>query len=142
MTDHNFLQVEAYKDQKSMENSLRKTKMAIEKLDKILIEIMVIVVILVWLLLMVLVNTKVIVFISSQFLHVMIMFKKLYLNPSYLYLCCTHLILMILLTSIVRPEINSNFLKNDKIVLSVRIQNFSRSRMMKRISPLESSCEI
>ena len=142
MTDHNFLQVEAYKDQKSMENSLRKTKMAIEKLDKILIEIMVIVVILVWLLLMVLVNTKVIVFISSQFLHVMIMFKKLYLNPSYLYLCCTHLILMILLTSIVRPEINSNFLKNDKIVLSVRIQNFSRSRMMKRISPLESSREI
>ena len=37
---------------------------------------------------------------------------------------------------------NSNFLKNGKIVILVKIRNFSRSRMMKRISPLESSCEI
>ena len=37
---------------------------------------------------------------------------------------------------------NSNFLKNGKIVISVQIQNFSRSRMMKQISLLESSCEI
>ena len=36
----------------------------------------------------------------------------------------------------------SNFLKNGKIVISVQIQNFSRSRMTKRISPLESSREI
>ena len=36
---------------------------------------------------------------------------------------------------------NSNFLKNGKMVVSVKIQNFSRSRMMKRISPLESSRE-
>ena len=34
---------------------------------------------------------------------------------------------------------NSNFLKNDKTVISVKTQNFSRSRMTKRISPLESS---
>ena len=37
---------------------------------------------------------------------------------------------------------NSNFLKNGKMVISVKIQNFSRSRMMKRTSPLESSREI
>ena len=36
----------------------------------------------------------------------------------------------------------SNFLKKGKIVISVKIQNFSRSRMMKRTSPLESSREI
>ena len=37
---------------------------------------------------------------------------------------------------------NSNFLKNGKIVISVKIRNFSRSRMTKWISPLESSREI
>ena len=36
----------------------------------------------------------------------------------------------------------SNFLKNGKMVISIKIQNFSRSRMMKHTSPLESSCEI
>ena len=34
---------------------------------------------------------------------------------------------------------NSNFLKKGKIVISVKIRNFSRSRMTKRTSPLESS---
>ena len=37
---------------------------------------------------------------------------------------------------------NSNFLKNGKMVISVKIRNFSRSRMMKRTSSLESSREI
>ena len=37
---------------------------------------------------------------------------------------------------------NSNFLKNGKMVISVKIQNFSRSRMTKRTSPLESSRKI
>ena len=37
---------------------------------------------------------------------------------------------------------NSNFLKKGKIVISVKILNFSRSWMMKRISLLESSREI
>ena len=37
---------------------------------------------------------------------------------------------------------NSNFRKNGKTVISVKIQNFFRSRMMKRTSPLESSREI
>ena len=37
---------------------------------------------------------------------------------------------------------NSNFMKNGKIVISIKTQNFSRYRMMKRISPLESSREI
>ena len=37
---------------------------------------------------------------------------------------------------------NSNFLKKGKMVISVKIQNFSRSRMMKRTSRLESSCEV
>ena len=36
----------------------------------------------------------------------------------------------------------SNFLKKGKIVISVKIQNFSRSRMTKQTSPLESSREI
>ena len=36
----------------------------------------------------------------------------------------------------------SNFLKKGKIVISIKIRNFSRSQMTKRISPLESSCEI
>ena len=37
---------------------------------------------------------------------------------------------------------NSNFLKNGKIIISVKNRNFSRSRMMKRISLLESSRKI
>ena len=37
---------------------------------------------------------------------------------------------------------NSNFLKNGKIVILVKIRNFSRSRMTKRTSLLESSREI
>ena len=37
---------------------------------------------------------------------------------------------------------NSNFLKNGKMVISVKIQKFSRPRMMKRTSPLESSSKI
>ena len=37
---------------------------------------------------------------------------------------------------------NSNFLKKGKIVISVKIQNFSKSRMTKRTSPLKSSREI
>ena len=37
---------------------------------------------------------------------------------------------------------NSNFRKKDKMVISVKIQNFYRSRMTKRISPLELSHEI
>ena len=36
----------------------------------------------------------------------------------------------------------SNFLKNGKMVISVKIQNFSRSWMTKRTSTLESSREI
>ena len=37
---------------------------------------------------------------------------------------------------------NSNFRKNGKIVISVKIRNFSRSRMTKRISSLELSRKI
>ena len=37
---------------------------------------------------------------------------------------------------------NSNFLKNGKIVISVKTKKFSRYRMTKQISPLESSREI
>ena len=37
---------------------------------------------------------------------------------------------------------NSNFLKKGKMVISVKILNFSRSRMIKRTSSFESSCEI
>ena len=37
---------------------------------------------------------------------------------------------------------NFNFSKKSKIVISVKIQNFSRSRMTKQTSPLESPREI
>ena len=37
---------------------------------------------------------------------------------------------------------NSNILKNGKMVISVKTQNFSRSRMTKGTSPLESSHKI
>ena len=40
------------------------------------------------------------------------------------------------------PRKSNFFLKNGKMVILVKIRNFSRSRMMKRTSPLESSCEI
>ena len=41
-----------------------------------------------------------------------------------------------------KTQENSNFLKKGKIVISVKIRNFSRSRMTKRIFPLKSSHEI
>ena len=37
---------------------------------------------------------------------------------------------------------NPDFLRKDKMMILVKIQNFSRSRMTKRTSPLESSLEI
>ena len=37
---------------------------------------------------------------------------------------------------------NSNFLKKGKMVISIKIRNFSRSPMTKWTSPLESSREI
>ena len=37
---------------------------------------------------------------------------------------------------------NSHFLKKSKTVILVKTQNFSRPRMTKQISPLESSREI
>ena len=43
---------------------------------------------------------------------------------------------------ICKTQENSNFWKNGKIAISVKIRKFSRSRMMKRTSPLESSHEI
>ena len=42
----------------------------------------------------------------------------------------------------VKPEKNSIFLKNGKTVISVKNRKFSRSRMTKRTSPLNSSHEI
>ena len=35
-----------------------------------------------------------------------------------------------------KTQENSNFLKNDKIVILIKTRNFSRSRMTKRTSPL------
>ena len=42
----------------------------------------------------------------------------------------------------VKPRENLIFMKNGKMVISVKIRNFSRSRITKRTSPLESSSEI
>ena len=41
-----------------------------------------------------------------------------------------------------KTQENSNFLKKGKIVISVKIWKFSRSRMTKRTFPLKSSREI
>ena len=41
-----------------------------------------------------------------------------------------------------KPRGNNNFIKKGKMVILVKIRNFSRSRMMKQTSPLESSLEI
>ena len=46
------------------------------------------------------------------------------------------------LLQICKTRENSNFLKNGKIVILVKIRNFSRSRMTKWTSPLELSREI
>ena len=48
----------------------------------------------------------------------------------------------VILKKACKTQENSNFLKKGKMVISIKIQNFSRSRMMKRTSPLESSREI
>ena len=42
----------------------------------------------------------------------------------------------------VKPRENPNFLKKGKMVISIKNWNFSRSRMTKRTSLLESSREI
>ena len=44
--------------------------------------------------------------------------------------------------SLCKTQENSNFLKNGKMVILVKIRKFSRSRITKRTSPLESSREI
>ena len=44
--------------------------------------------------------------------------------------------------SMCKTRENSNFLKKGKIIISVKIQKFSRSWMMKQTSPLESSRKI
>ena len=49
---------------------------------------------------------------------------------------------LIFVKAICKTRENSNFRKKGKIVILLKIQNFSRSWMMKWISPLESSCEI
>ena len=41
-----------------------------------------------------------------------------------------------------KPRENPNFLKKGKMVISIKIRNFSRSQMTKRTSLLESSREI
>ena len=45
-------------------------------------------------------------------------------------------------TIIVKPRENSNFLKNCKMVISIKIRNFSRLWMTKQTSQLESSRKI
>ena len=43
---------------------------------------------------------------------------------------------------LVKPGKNLNFLKKGKMVISIKIRKFFRSRMMKQTSPLEFSREI
>ena len=77
------------------------------------------------------------------------------LHTEVLFYCCRLITLppfsqVISLTSIWRQKTfpicktreYSKFMKNGKMVISVKIQNFSRSQMTKRTSPLESYSEI
>ena len=43
------------------------------------------------------------------------------------------------LSSKCKTRENSNFLKKGKMIISVKVRNFSRYRMTKRTSPLEST---
>ena len=61
---------------------------------------------------------------------------------SYLVISCLKAMTMVLGVVSVKPEKNSIFLKKGKTVISVENRKFSRSRMMKRIAPLNSSREI
>ena len=54
----------------------------------------------------------------------------------------SELILMCELINLCKTRENSTFLKNGKILISIKIRNFSRFRMTKRTSPLGSSREI
>ena len=71
--------MDAYKDRKSLENSFKSTKIAIDELDKILTGITVVAVILVWLLLIGLVTTKVIMHLHfiAAFTHDVYVWKQL-----------------------------------------------------------------
>ena len=64
-----------------------------------------------------------------------------YMKPAFSYFS-TSFMTTSFITRFCKTRENSNFLKNGKMVISVKIRNFSRSRMMKRTSPLESSREI
>lgn len=63
-----------YLERKSLVHSLNDTKTAIEELNRLSSVIVVVVIIIVWLILMGLLNTQVLVFISSQILLVVFVF--------------------------------------------------------------------
>ena len=65
-----------------------------------------------------------------------------FLDSQVVRLFCSKECLTTLRVVILKPRENSNFLKNCKMVISVKIRNFSRSRMTKRTLSLESSREI
>lgn len=62
-----YVQVKVYNDRKALAHALTDTKTAVKQLDKLVTAIVVVVTIIVWLLLMGIATTKVIVFLSSQF---------------------------------------------------------------------------
>ena len=68
-------------------------------------------------------------YVLCHFLYCILLLDKNYRQFSDIYHFCE------------TPE-NPNFLRKDKMVISVKIRNFSRSQMTKRTSSLESSREI
>ena len=57
------------------------------------------------------------------------------------FLLCRELLIAFRRSTCETPE-NPDFLGKDKMVISIKIRNISRSRMTKRTSPLESSRKI
>ena len=76
---------------------------------------------------------------ALQFSHLSGMFFLLYLH---ILTPAKELFFQGLVCWICKTRENSNFLKRGKTVISIKIQNFSRSLMTKWTSPLESSREI
>lgn len=69
-----FLQIKVYLERKSLALALNDAKTAIEELNRLASGVLAIVIVIVWLLMMGLLNTKILVFISSQLLVAVFIF--------------------------------------------------------------------
>ncbi|KAK6941336.1 hypothetical protein RJ641_026713 [Dillenia turbinata] len=114
--------VKVYLERKSLAHSLDDTKTAIEELDKIVSAIVLVISIIVWLLLMGFATTQVLVFISSQLLHLVFMFGN----------TCKTMIVeeMNILTTVFLRYDNEKIFYPNAVLATKPINNFYRSPEM------------